>query len=311
MTKTDATIDAIERLQPRRRTFAITSRGAPAVLAGLDFGDPDRPVDVVFLHANGFNAMTYRSVLAPLAEHLRILAIDQQGHGRSPQRVAAEGRVDWHDLRDDLIALLAHLDGPPVVLAGHSMGGAVSILAASATPARVRGLALFDPVIAPRDMVIAARGQTEPAYANNPLAVGARRRRAHFPSRAAVIESYTGRGAFKTWPAQALADYVEDGFRDRADGEVELSAAPEWESSNFSAHLNDVWSALEGLRVPVDILRAEIGSTCNLTSAESFQAANPDFRVETIPGATHFLPLERPDLVGATLTEITHQTARA
>jgi pimeloyl-ACP methyl ester carboxylesterase len=297
------TLDAAARREPRRRTIAITSRGAPAELAALDFGDPARPIDVVFLHANGFNAMTYRSVLAPLADQLRILAVDQQGHGHSPQRGPAEGRVNWLDFRDDLLGLLSALGGPPAVLAGHSMGGAVSILAAAERPAAVRGLALFDPVIAPRDLVIAARGLTEPSHADNPLAVGARRRRAHFPSRADAIASYTGRGAFKTWPAQALADYVEDGFKDRPDGEVELTCAPEWESSNFSAHLNDVWTALEGLRTPVSILRAEFGSTCNLTSAETYLAANPDFRVETVAGATHFLPLERPDLVAATLTE--------
>ena len=304
MTHADTLLDAAEAAPPRRLTIPIESRGEAGELAALDFGDPARPIDVIFLHANGFNAMTYRSVLAPLAGRMRILAADQQGHGRSPQRVAAEGRLDWLDLRDDLLGLLAALGGPPVVLAGHSMGGAVSILATAERPAAVRGLALFDPVIVPRDMVAAARHMTEPPHRDNPLAIGARRRRAHFPSRSAAIESYTGRGAFKTWPDQALADYVEDGFKDRPDGEVELTAAPEWESSNFSAHLNDVWSALEILRMPVAILRAEIGSTCNLTSAEPYRASNPDFRVETIPGATHFLPLERPDLVAATLLEV-------
>ena len=289
---------------PRRRMIALTSRGEPAQLAALDFGDPARPIDVVFLHANGFNAMTYRSALSPLADRMRILAVDQQGHGRSPQRASAEGRMDWHDLRDDLLGLLAALGGPPPVLAGHSMGGAVSILAAAERPAAVRALALFDPVIVPRDMVVAARDLTEPPFRDNPLAVGARRRRAHFPSRAAAIESYTGRGAFRTWPARALADYVLDGFKDRPDGEVELAAAPDWESSNFSAHLNDVWSALDVLRAPIAILRAEIGSTCHLTSAEPYRGRNPDFRVDTIPGTTHFLPLERPDLVAATLTEV-------
>ena len=307
MTHAATTYDPAKGPQPRRRIIPITSRGEPAALAALEFGDIDRPIDVVFLHANGFNALTYRSVLAPLADRLRILAVDQQGHGRSAQRSAAEGRVDWHDLRDDLVGLLDALDAPPVVLAGHSMGGAVSILGAAARPSRVRGLALFDPVIVPRDMVGAAGRPTSPS----PLALGALRRRAHFPSRAAVIESYTGRGAFRTWPAQALADYVEDGFRDRPDGTVDLAAAPEWEASNFGAHLNDLWSALAGLRLPIAILRAELGSTCNLTSAEPFVPANPAFSVETIAGATHFLPLERADLVAATLTGMAELTALA
>ena len=49
----------------------------------LDFGDPKRPVDLVFVHANGFNALTYRTLLAPLSGSLRIWAPDLRGHGGS------------------------------------------------------------------------------------------------------------------------------------------------------------------------------------------------------------------------------------
>src|ERR1700722_7664291 len=123
--------------EPRRRTFAIATPHGPGELAAIEFGDPARPLDVVFLHANGFNAMTYRSVLAPLSDRLRILAVDQQGHGRSAQRTPAENRKSWGDLRDDLVALIDSLQGGPFVLSGHSMGGAASLLAAAERPQRV------------------------------------------------------------------------------------------------------------------------------------------------------------------------------
>ncbi len=32
----------------------------------LEFGDAGTPIDLVFLHANGFNALTYRMMLEPL-----------------------------------------------------------------------------------------------------------------------------------------------------------------------------------------------------------------------------------------------------
>ena len=89
---------------------------------------------MVFLHANGFNAMTYRSVLAPLSDRLRILAVDQQGHGRSPQRTPIEGRLNWMDLSDDLVSLLDVLPAGRVILSGHSMGGAACLFAAAQRP---------------------------------------------------------------------------------------------------------------------------------------------------------------------------------
>ena len=49
----------------------------------LDMGDSARAPDMIFVHANGFNALTYCTLLEPLARKARILAPDLRGHGRS------------------------------------------------------------------------------------------------------------------------------------------------------------------------------------------------------------------------------------
>jgi pimeloyl-ACP methyl ester carboxylesterase len=284
-------MDTVVAGEPRR--IAAPGRGGDT--QGLEFGPQDRPIDIVFSHANGFNARTYRSILAPLAAGLRILALDQRGHGRSGLApFPLETRRSWDDLADDLHAILEGLDVHGVVLAGHSMGGTISLLAAAAAPERVKALALFDPVIMPPEVVAQSRaGQ----LADSPLVQGALRRRAIYPSHAAAVEAYSGRGAFRTWAPEMLADYVADGFRPTADGQVELSCAPAWEASNFTAHGHDPWPALAGLDVPIRILRAEEGSTCRIEGHEAELAAGGRVTVETVPGTSHFLPMERPDLV--------------
>ncbi|MGH6999556.1 MAG: alpha/beta fold hydrolase, partial [Phenylobacterium sp.] len=248
-------MDSVLAEAPRARMIDLEDRGG--AMAVLDFGDPQRPVDVVFVHANGFNARTYRAILAPLAPELRILAVDQRGHGRSTLPAETEGRTSWDGLRDDLLALLATLDLRDVVLAGHSMGGTACVLAQAQAPERVRSVVLFDPVVMPS--AVAADPEQ---FANSPLAQGALRRRSVFPDKASVVSAYTGRGAFRTWNGEMLADYVADGFRERPDGQVELSCAPEWEASNFASHAHDTWGAFEQAQVPIRILRAEEGSTC-------------------------------------------------
>jgi len=260
-------------------------------MAYLDFGDAGRPVDAVFLNANGFNALTYRHILGPLADRYRILAIDQRGHGHTSLETRTEGRFDWLDLRDDLLAVLAALDLNGVVLAGHSMGGTVSVLAASAEPGRCRRLALFDPVAV----------QTPPSgrLVESPMVQGALRRRAVFPSRDAAMTSYRGRGAFRTWPDDMLADYVQAGFRDLPSGEVTLACAPAWEASGFAAHGHDTWGAFRQTLCPIEILRAETASTFHPDAAAGLDPNR--IRISTIPGTTHFLPMERPDLVRSTL----------
>jgi pimeloyl-ACP methyl ester carboxylesterase len=127
-------MDAALMSPPRRLSVPIDNRWGAGEMAVLDFGDPNRPVDLIFSHANGFNAATYRSLLAPLSASLRIWAPDLRGHGRSNLPTFTRPKTSWLDHRDDLLALLAAIDGPPVVLAGHSMGGTASLLAAAERP---------------------------------------------------------------------------------------------------------------------------------------------------------------------------------
>ena len=50
---------------------SLRERGGEVVT--YELGPQDRPVDVLFLHANGFNARTYRTILAPLATWRRTI----------------------------------------------------------------------------------------------------------------------------------------------------------------------------------------------------------------------------------------------
>lgn len=286
--------------EPRRRMIRLPD----GEMAALDFGVEARPVDIVFLHANGFNARTYRSILAPLAATLRILAVDQRGHGASRLPADPSRLSSWKLYRDDLLALLATLDGPPPVLAGHSMGGTASLLAAGKQPAATRGLVLFDPVILPR---LAALGAHLPWAARKlgrriPLVEAAERRRAVFDSPEAAFAAYKGRGAFRTWTDVQLADYVASGFQPRPEGGVELACAPAWEAATFAGHAHDPWRALAQVRSPVMVFKAERHSTCR-ASAEALKRTNRRTQVSVVPGASHFLPMERPDLVREALLD--------
>jgi pimeloyl-ACP methyl ester carboxylesterase len=279
----------------RARRAALPGRGGE--MAFLDLGPRDRPVDVVFSHANGFNGRTYRSIVAPLARRLRVYLLDLRGHGASTLPTVIEGRAGWSELRDDLLAFLAAETEAPVILAGHSMGGTTSLLAAAAEPRRVRSLGLFDPVV-----FDAGQRQGEPA--DSPLVAGALRRRAVFPSRAAAFEAYEGRGAFRSWSREQLADYVEAGFRETPEGQVTLACSPEWEASNFRTHNYDPFAAFRDSRCPVRVLKASHESTCRLEGHEAEIAANPRVAVEVVQGTTHFLPMERPDRVREVLAAL-------
>jgi pimeloyl-ACP methyl ester carboxylesterase len=265
---------------------------------------------VIWLHANGFNARTYLHTLGPLAGRMNILAIDQRGHGATPQAAAASGKTDALDMRDDLLALLEVVSTERrVILAGHSMGGCVSVLAAAEAPQRVRALALFDPVILARDAAERAMRAGGAATSENDLVAKARNRRSRFASREEVFDTYSRRSIFQGWPEPALRDYIEAGFRDLAAGGVELACAPEWEAANFAAHGHDIWNAMSRIEAPVWIWRAEQGSTCALVQGSQFPRPLGQVEVRTVAGSTHFLPIVAPQVVRDGVIEVAEATA--
>ena len=286
-------MDAIRLSPPRRLSLPVDNRWGAGTLSVLDFGDAKRPVDLVFVHANGFNAMTYRSLLAPLSGSLRIWAPDLRGHGLTRLPADPKGRRGWTDHRDDLVSLLEAMDGPPVVLAGHSMGGTSALLAAAERPGAVSRLVLLDPVIWRRWTVLAFQLPLLDRIASHiPLVKSARRRRAVFDSREQAMAAYAGRGAFRGWPEVMLADYLVDGLVETADG-LTLACPPEWEASNYAAQSHDPWRALKRLDRPVTLLKAEAGSTCHVPARPR---GLPHVAVETVHGGTHFFPMLKADV---------------
>ena len=285
-------MDAARLAPPRRMTGPIANRGGAGDMSVLDFGDPKRPVDLIFCHANGFNAATYRSILAPLASSLRILAPDLRGHGATTLPTTTGGRRGWQDHRDDLVALLEMIEGPPVVLAGHSMGATAAILAGAERPEKVSQIVAFDPVIWKRWVVAALHLPfLDRLPARIPLARGARRRRARFDGREQALAAYRNRGAFKGWSDIMLVDYLSAGLTEDGEGFV-LSCRPEWEASNYGAQAHDPWKALKASGRPIRILKAERGSTCAVEPSPRL----PNVSVEVVPEGTHFFPMLRPDI---------------
>jgi pimeloyl-ACP methyl ester carboxylesterase len=286
-------MDAALMTPPRRLTIPIANRWGAGDMAVMDFGDQNRPVDLVFSHANGFNAATYRSLLAPLSASLRIWAPDLRGHGRSNLPTFTRPKTSWLDHRDDLLSLLETIDGPPVVLAGHSMGGTASLLAAAERPDRVSSLVLFDPVIWKRSAVLAFNLPFVHRLAGRiPIAAATLRRRAVFESREQAMAAYRGRGAFKGWPDMILADYLSDGLTETGEG-FSLTAAPAWEAANYASQAHDPWRAMRRCRDPIRILKAEHDA---LTHVPARPRGLPHVSVEVVAGGGHLFPMTHADV---------------
>ena len=270
-----------------RISIATTAGPVSALQAGLG-------PRLHFAHATGMNAQLYEAVLEPLADRFAITISDARGHGHTGLDRDPAHLTSWEDFAHDLLRLIDVIDsGSAWILAGHSMGATISLLAAALRPERVAGLVLLDPPMLPFDVATAVRAG---AIVANPMADQAARRRGMFPSRAEARAAYQGRGVFRTWSDADLDAYLAGGLIDTDEG-VELACAPAFESATFRAVSPNVEPALANVRCPFILLAGEEGSTVRDPELAIF-ATHPMCRnAMRLPGTTHFLPLERPEAV--------------
>jgi pimeloyl-ACP methyl ester carboxylesterase len=110
----------------------------------VDFGGPEDGPRVVLVHGLGGSHLNW-ALLAPLlAERARVVAVDLAGHGLTHP----EGRQTTVQANSRLLGrFIADVVGEPVVLAGNSMGGMISLFHTAYNPDLVRGLVLVDPAL--------------------------------------------------------------------------------------------------------------------------------------------------------------------
>ena len=260
-------------------------------------GRGDDQVALHFAHATGFNAHTYAPLFEMLDPSIDLYAMDARGHGFSSARAEPRQLRSWTPFVDDLEAFLCTLP-KPVVLAGHSMGGSVSLKVTARNPSDVGALVLIDPVLPPPTLGWAVRFARATGASNRlPIAQAAAKRRMEFPSRDAAVENFVGKGAFRTWPRAWIQSYVDGGTVDTDSG-VRLSCERAWESRVFATA--DPWPkrALPRIACPTTLIaRERAGPPLPAESRDAFVRARPDTRLVALEDASHFMTMERPELV--------------
>lgn len=105
-------------------------------------------VPLVLLHGGGSTIeVTYGKILPILAKHRKVIAIEEQGHGRTSDR---DQPVRFETSADDVAALLKHLNIPRADIFGFSNGASVALQVAIRHPGLVRKL-IFASSITKRD----------------------------------------------------------------------------------------------------------------------------------------------------------------
>ena len=259
---------------------------------------------IVFSHANSFGAATYGVLFEALkARGFSVSAIDKLGH--DPRYPVTN---NWPHLVQQLVDFsqdAVDKAGAPVFLVGHSLGGFLSLMAASQAPKLVKGVLLLDsPIVGGwRATALGLAKRTQLVGSVSPGAVS-RKRRKHWPSSDVALSHFQGKKAFAKWHPQVLADYITHGTHDdTVNGETQrvLSFDREVETAIY----NTLPSNFEVLikHHPIKCPVAFIGGT---RSAEIRQVGMSltqritHGRIMMLDG-THLFPMEKPHVTAAAI----------
>lgn len=256
---------------------------------------------IVFSHANGFPAGTYRVLFEGWRSvGWRVEAPERFGHDP-----AYPVSSNWPHLRDQLVDFVESLAVGPVILVGHSLGGFLSLLAASRRPDLARGLLMLDsPIVAGwrahSVQVVKATGLMRRV---SPGRVS-RRRRWHWPSREAARGHFASKAAFARWDPRVLDDYIDSGLEPAPDGGVQLAFRREIETAIYDTLPHHLPRVLR--RHPLRCPAAFIGGTQSAEIRQVGLAATRALvheRLGWIEGS-HLFPMERPDETAAEVARV-------
>ncbi len=258
--------------QPHRETMKLWD-GEISYLEWEGAGPP-----LLFSHATGFNAETYRVLLQSLSDRFHIFAEDQRGHGFNSLPTTEGIAKGWTIYRDDVVRFLDGFDGRPMILAGHSMGATISVMAALLRPDLVRGLVLVEPVFMSKpggfDMRWLIKWRLGLTGGDQRSCRRARQSGApnSIPS-LDFVEDGLSRARRVHDMARSDAARLSQG-RLAADRRYRTLAArlpaPTWESETFRSTPFGITGKVKPLRCPVTIIYGGLSSTCSDEEAAIF-----------------------------------------
>lgn len=246
-----------------------------------------RPI-LHFAHANSFPAGTYRALFHHLAPHYTVKALPIHAHdARYPVRNG------WRELARELRDDVARRYAEPVILAGHSLGGLLALMAAQAAPNAVRCVVLLDsPLVAGwRAAFLKLSKLTGTDMLYSPARLSARRR-ATWPDQEKAYQHFASKAVFQRWPGEVLRDYVEHGTEPDGAG-VRLRFRPEIETRIYRTlphHLGKL--AKSPFPVPVGFIGGRESVECRMAGLAATRRLVGKHFVQ-VPG-THLFPMEHP-----------------
>jgi len=269
---------------------------------------------VLLLHGFPEGAFVWDDLLRRLGDRRHLVAPNLRGYERSSAPAAVEAYRARH-LVADIAALIDMLGAPIDLLVAHDWGGAVAWNLAAQMPQRLRRLLIVN---SPHPATFLRELRDNPAQREASAYM-------HFlcrPDAASLLAEddfarlwpFFERMGGSTWLDGSARERYRALWRHGLEGALNYYRASPLrpaQSADDAIHRIEFAPEAVTVHVPTTVLWGEADAALPTDLLTGLEAFVPTLDVRRVPGATHWIVHERPELVADSIDALVDETARA
>ncbi|MBU2862804.1 alpha/beta hydrolase [Reinekea forsetii] len=241
-----------------------------------------------FAHANGIPSASYQTMFDQLSDHYRLCQLPLFSH-HDDYPVTD----NWPKLKEQLIHSIERQASEPIIGVGHSLGGALNLMASIERPDLFKAVVMLDVPSLSRFESIMVRAAKKIGQMDRITPAGrTKNRRTHWPDRNSALDYFKSRKMFTNFHPQCLEDYISSALRETDNGELELGYELDIELAIYRTVPHNLAASRKQIKVPTGVL---VGNSTNTVTDNQYQRMikKVGLQGQKVEG-THMFPLEYP-----------------
>jgi pimeloyl-ACP methyl ester carboxylesterase len=245
---------------------------------------------IVFAHATGFLPWLWHPVVKEFMPESQVWVPYICNYREcDPEK----GGLSWNIIAKDLATFCTKLQIKKPLLVGHSMGGTVLTIAASAYGIEPLGLILIEPIFLPEEFY-----SMKATVKDHPLASKSIKRTNHWKNEEEAWAYLKSKSLFSDWDKQVLQLYLEYGMQKQEAGDLKLACTPESEAAMFMGGWSrNPWPLLDKLTCPVLVIEGEKSENKNFIDLKKAVSLLRHGKYKSVDGAGHLIPMQKPKII--------------